>query len=183
MTFHRDGAVNRAGGARGVRPTPNRDRMKNSVQLVVFALDDQNYALRLDAVERIVLAVDVTPMPKAPEIILGMINVQGVVIPVVNIRRRFRIPDRETSPADRFILAKTIRRAVALVADSVLNVVEVSGDDIIAPNDIVPGTSYIDGIVKLEEGIVLIHDLDKFLSLEEEAMLDGTLSQSQGPGR
>jgi purine-binding chemotaxis protein CheW len=153
--------------------------MKNSVPLVVFTLDDQNYALPLEAVERIVLAVEVIPLPKAPEIIVGVINVRGVIIPVVNIRRRFRIPEREPSPADKFVIAKAARRMVALVADSVLKVVDVSEDDIIAPKDIVPGTSYLDGIVRLEDGIVLIHDLDKFLSLEEEAMLDETLSQSQ----
>lgn len=153
--------------------------MKNSVPLVVFTLDDQNYALHLAAVERIVLAVEVIPLPNAPEIIIGVINVRGAIIPVVNIRRRFRILEREPSPADKFVIAKTVRRVVALVADSVVDVVEVSENDIIAPKDIVPGTSYLDGIVRLEDGIVLIHDLDKFLSLEEEAMLDETLSQSQ----
>jgi purine-binding chemotaxis protein CheW len=153
--------------------------MTENIKIVVFSLDDQQYALHLATVERVLSAVEVTPLPKAPEIVLGVINVQGAIIPVVNVRRRFHIPEREMRLGDQMLIARTARRVVALVADSVLKVVDVSEDDIIAPKDIVPGTSYLDGIVKLEDGIVLIHDLDKFLSLEEEAMLDETLSQSQ----
>ncbi|MBF8302857.1 MAG: cheW40H-4 [Candidatus Dadabacteria bacterium] len=58
-------------------------------QLVVLTLDEQRYALHLSAVERIVRVVEVTPLPKAPEIVLGVVNVQGQIIPVINIRKRF----------------------------------------------------------------------------------------------
>ncbi len=58
-------------------------------QLVVFAFDEQRYALHLSAVERIVRMVEITPLPKAPEIVLGVVNVQGRIVPIVNIRKRF----------------------------------------------------------------------------------------------
>lgn len=151
--------------------------MKKSVQLVVFSLDDQRYALHLEAVNRIVPAVEVTPLPKSPDIILGVINVQGSIIPVINIRRRFCIPERDLRLADQFVIARTARRVVALIVDSAQSVVEVSGDNLIPPKDIVPGMSYLDGIVKLGDGIVLIHDLDRFLSLDEEQALDTALTK------
>ena len=59
-------------------------------QIVVFALDEPRYALPLSAVERVVRAVEITPLPKAPEIVLGVINMQGQVVPAVDIRKRFR---------------------------------------------------------------------------------------------
>ena len=64
------------------------DRMNQAPCFVVFRLDEQHYAVPLSVVERIVRMVDITPVPKTPEIVLGVINVQGSVIPVVDIRRR-----------------------------------------------------------------------------------------------
>ena len=69
--------------------------MAQPVQIVVFALDDRRIALPLAAVERVVRAVEVTPLPKAPAVVLGAVNVQGNLVPVFHLRRRFRMPERE----------------------------------------------------------------------------------------
>ena len=151
---------------------PNPDGLS---RLVVFTLDEQRYALRLAAVERIVRVVEATPLPKAPEIVLGVVNVEGRVLPVVNIRRRFHLPEREADPRDQMILARTSRRPVALVVDAVGGVVERAGGEVIPAENIVPGTDYVDGVVKLSDGLALIHDLEKFLSLEEENNLGKAL--------
>ena len=151
---------------------PSQDGLS---RLVVFTLDDQRYALRLETVERIVRLVEVTPLPKAPEIVLGVVNVQGRILPVVNIRRRFRLPEREEDLRDQLILARTSRRSVALVVDAVGGVVEGPGEEVIPVGRIVSGTEYVDGVVKLSDGLILIHDLEKFLSLEEEKKLGKAL--------
>ena len=62
--------------------------MNTSIQLVAFTLDEQRYALPLYDVERVVHAAGVTLFPKAPEIVLGVVNVQGRIIPVVNIGKK-----------------------------------------------------------------------------------------------
>ncbi len=59
---------------------------------IVFTLDEQRYALHLSAVERVICVVEITPLPKAPEIVLGIINVGGQIIPVIDMRKRFRLP-------------------------------------------------------------------------------------------
>ena len=140
-------------------------------QLVVFTLDDRRYGLPLPAVERVLRMVDVTPLPKAPQIVLGVVNVQGLVIPVVDMRRRFRLPARDFALADQLLIARTARRPVALAADAVTGVLEYSAQEAAGAPDIVPGIEYVEGVVKLPDGLVLIHDLDRFLSLEEEAAL------------
>src|SRR6266853_41985 len=86
--------------------------MSELTQLVVFRLDEERYALRLDVVERIVQAAEVTPLPNAPTIVLGLIDLEGRVLPVLNVRRRFRLPEREIGPADQFLIARTERRTV-----------------------------------------------------------------------
>lgn len=149
--------------------------MKNLGQLVVFTLGDQQYALYLSAVERIVRVVEVTPLPKAPEIVLGVVNVHGRVIPVVNIRKRFSLPERQIDNSDQLIIANTSKRPVALLTDGVIGVIEQFGKRLITSEEILPGIKYIEGVVKLEDGLIFIHDLDKFLSLEEEKALGEAL--------
>ena len=151
--------------------------MNDTNQFLVFTLEEQRYALYLSAVERIVRMVEITPLPKAPEIVFGVINVQGQVVPVVNVRKRFRLPEREIDLSDQLIIAHSSRRTVALVADAVSGVVERSEKEIITPEKILPGIAYVEGVIKFEDGMILIHDLDKFFSLEEEAMVDNAMEE------
>lgn len=147
------------------------------MQLVVFRLDDQRYGLPLVVVERIVRAVDLTPLPKAPAIVLGAIDVAGQVLPVLNVRRRFRLPERDLDPAHQFLIAQTGRRTVVLVIDEAQGVIEVPGVDIVDATEISPGLEQISGAVRLSDGLVLIHDLEKFLSLDEECALDQAMDE------
>ncbi len=141
-------------------------------QYAVFILDGRSYALHLSAVDRVVRMVDIIPLIKAPDIVLGVINIQGRVIPVINMRRRFGLPEREIALTDQLIVAHTARRPVALVADTVTDIVECSEQDLVTAESILPEVEYVEGVVKLKDGLILIHDLDEFLSLEEENSLD-----------
>ncbi len=145
------------------------------MQIVVFSLANRRHGVSLSAVQRIVRAVEVTPLPKAPEIVAGIINVQGAVMPVIDMRRRFGLAEREIGLGDQIVVAQARRRAVALVVDAVSGVLECSEREIVAARDLVPDLAYVDGVVKLPDGLVLIHDLDAFLSLDEEAALDRAL--------
>jgi purine-binding chemotaxis protein CheW len=146
--------------------------------LLVFTLDEPRYALPLAAVERIVRASEITPLPKAPEIVLGVINAQGRVIPVVDMRRRFGLPTREMRLEDRFIVARTARRLVALVADEVAGVRALGPLQLVNTAAALPFAGYLQGVAKLEDGLVLISDLDAFLSLDEDRLLAAALEEN-----
>jgi purine-binding chemotaxis protein CheW len=146
--------------------------MNRQNQFVTFSIEEQRYALYLSSVERIIRVVEITPLPKAPEIVIGIINVQGQVIPVINMRRRFNLPEREIELNDKLIIAHTSKRTIALVSDEVIGVIEQPDEEIIPLDKIIPKSEHVEGIVKLEDGMILIHNLDKFLSLEEEKGLD-----------
>jgi purine-binding chemotaxis protein CheW len=148
------------------------------IHLVTFTLDEHRYALRLSAVERILRAVEAEPLPQAPEIVLGVINLQGRILPVVNIRKRFHLAGREVGLTDHLIIAHTSKRAVALIADSVTGVSELPEQEVIASDEILPGLEYVEGVVRLQDGVLFIHDLDRFLSLEEERSLEAALERS-----
>lgn len=150
--------------------------MAISTQLLVFTLDERRYALYLSAVDRVVRMVSITPLPEAPDAVLGIINVQGRIVPVFNMRRRFRLTEREIGLADHLIIAHTARRRVALVTDAAGDVLDCPARDVVQARDVLPGADYVEGVAKLEGGLILIHDLDKFLSLNEEKLLERAIS-------
>lgn len=152
--------------------------MKKSDFLIVFTLSDQRYALPLPVADRVVRMVAITPLPKAPDIVLGVVNIQGRIIPVINMRRRFHLPEREIVLTDQLVVAHTARRPVALVADAVLDVIACPAQSLIAAEEVLPNIEYMEGVVKLVDGLIFIHDLDKFLSLEEENFLAHALENS-----
>lgn len=144
--------------------------------LVVFKLDALILALPLDRVLRTVRAVATTPLPQAPEIVCGVVNVQGRIVPVVNLRRRFGLPEREVGLSDCLLIARSATRIVAMIVDAVAGVSDCEGKDFVAIGRVVGGTRHLEGIVKGPDGMVLIHDLDSFLSLEETLALDAALA-------
>lgn len=146
-------------------------------QIVVFILDSVSYALPLNAVERVIHAVEIQSLPKAPEIIPGIINVKGRIIPVVDLRKRFGLASREIDISDHLVLANTGKRVVALLVDSVSGIREISNTHLTDTRKDLPYAGYIQGVVKTGEGLILIYDLEKCLSLNEENALEKSLSK------
>jgi purine-binding chemotaxis protein CheW len=154
--------------------------MKQGLQLCLFTLDERCYALTLSCVERVVFVVDITPLPTAPPVVLGIVNVKGDIVPVYDTRRRFRLPEREIHLTDQLMIARTSRQTVALLVDSVDGVVEIAKEDVAAAREIIPEIECVQGVVKLQDGLALIHDLEQFLSAKEEQILDEALKNASG---
>lgn len=148
-------------------------------KLVVWTIGTQFYALPFALVERVVHAVEVTPLPDAPEIITGIINVQGTIVPVMNVRARLRQPLRPVRLSDQIVLARTSRRRVAFFVDEVTGLRDCSEHALVDADAIIPGMVHVAGIVKFSDGMILIHDLDSFLSIDEEQLLGEALSHEQ----
>ena len=146
--------------------------------ILVFSLGESRCALLLPTVERVVRAAAVTPLPKAPEIVSGVINVQGRIIPVIDVRRRFRLQERGLRVDDRFIIAHTPTRIVAFSVDSVDGVRARDVREHAETDLTLPFAEYLEGIAKTPDGLILIYDIDAFLSLDEEKMLAQSLSES-----
>jgi purine-binding chemotaxis protein CheW len=150
--------------------------MAESNQLVVFTLDDQQYALNLACVERVVRSVDITHLPDAPESVLGVINFEGRVIPVVNTRKRLGLPEREVELQDLFIIARDSGRMVAFVGDEVKPVLEMPHDQLVASSEVLPRTGYLQSVAKVDEGMVIVLAVGNVLSLEESQQLQSAIA-------
>jgi len=144
--------------------------------LVAFSVEGVSLALPLEQVSKTVRAVAATPLPRAPAIVCGVVNVQGLVIPMVNLRRRLGLVEREMALDDQLLIARSATRVLAMIVDAVAGVVEYDEKDFVAVETVVGGTRLVKGIVKAPDGLLLIHDLDSFLSLDEERELDAALA-------
>lgn len=151
--------------------------MQSAPKLVTFMLDDLHCALPMERVARVVRAVQITPLAGAPRIIVGMINLHGTIVPVADLRQRFHLPSRDLSVQDHIIIVQAPRRLIAVVADAVHGVVECAEHDLV-PVDNIPGAEYVQGVAKLRDGLLVIHDLDRLLSLEEEAAVERALADA-----
>jgi purine-binding chemotaxis protein CheW len=147
-------------------------------QLVVFIVGEQQYALPLTTVQRVVPMVEVTVLPKAPDVVLGVIDLQGTIVPVMSMRKRFGMLEPETSLRDQLIVAGAGARTVAMVVTSVTGVVERTAEEVAEAQKIVPGVQYVEGMTRLGGGILFIHDLDRFLSTKEEQQLEEVMAQA-----
>lgn len=146
-------------------------------ECAVLALGDLRLALPLSNVERVLRAAHVTPLPDAPEAVAGIIDIAGDLLPVFDLRRRLHLPEKALSPADRIVIACSRGRRVALIADVVEGIVDHVDSDYVAAEDLVSGLEHVKGVLVLDERLILVHDLDLFLSPEECACLDRAMAK------
>ncbi len=144
--------------------------------LVIFLLNNQKYALYLSAVKEVLPAMEITPLPQATDIILGLINLRGEIIPVFNTRKRFQLPERPLDVNDHLIVATAGKRMVALLVDTTEKLIPSESLSISEVPHIHSRLDFVRGVCKLDDDLILIHDLETFLSPEEDTRLTEALS-------
>jgi purine-binding chemotaxis protein CheW len=109
-----------------------------------------------------------------------VVNVQGALLPVANLRLRLGLAPRPIDVSDQFIIARTARRRVLLVSDAVAGVFKVANQEITNIDQLAPGLPALQAVAKLGADMLFIYDLDTFLSAEEETTLNDALESVQG---
>ncbi len=138
--------------------------------LLTFIVEEQRFAIELLQVERVIRAVKVTTLLGSPGFIEGVIDYYGEVIAVINLRKRLGYPLHEVCISDRFIIVKTINRKLALIVDEVVNVLSPDPQDSLKSINIHKGLKFI-SLLRNDEGIIFIYDIESLLETEEEIQL------------
>ncbi|HET6803975.1 MAG TPA: chemotaxis protein CheW [Frateuria sp.] len=149
--------------------------MTATLSLLVFELDSLRLGLPLAAVERVEHACEVTPLPGAPAAVPGVINLQGRIAAVVDLRRRLGLVPRPVVPSDAFVVVQLPRHLFALPADEVEGVQEVDPKDLVPAGTLVGGLARVQGLVKTPQGLLLIEDPQQFLDVHDMRALDDAL--------
>ena len=155
-------------------------------QLVVFDLANEHYGVNISAVESIIKLQPITAVPHAPEFVEGITNLRGTVLPVVDLRKRFGLPAGEATKETRIVVAEIDGTQVGMMVDAVTEVLRVDEEAIEPPSPIVTTVdgdwssrnAFIPGIAKVDERLIILLDLARVLSPEEQASLQ-TLEQNE----
>ncbi|MGD0993420.1 MAG: chemotaxis protein CheW [Gemmatimonadales bacterium] len=149
--------------------------------LLVFALGEHRFAVDASSVIEVVRVVASAALPGAPAIVEGVINVRGTLVPVLDVRTRFALAPRPVDPDQHLIVARAGARSVALRVDRALDLVRVADDAVEAAERVAPGSTLVAGVARLPDGVLVIHDLERFLCLDEGEPLDAALELASRP--
>lgn len=150
------------------------EQKQDELQLVAFCLQGEEFAVDIQKVREVLKLTQITPLPQSLDFIEGVINLRGEVIPVVDLRKRFRIAGSNQSVDARIIIVEIEESLVGLIVDSVTEVLHLSGAAVDPPPRRLAGTrtEFISGVGKLGDRLIIILDIDRILSTEEQVELE-----------
>ncbi|HOK29068.1 MAG TPA: chemotaxis protein CheW [bacterium] len=148
--------------------------MAEERQLVVFSLLNENYGIDIYKVQEIIQYRDITYVPKSPPFVKGVINLRGRIIPVIDLKERFGLPEKEVTPDTRIIVVEISSQTIGLIVDSVTEVLRIPNTNIEPPPPVTTiEADFIEGVGKLDERLIIILDIDRILTKEEKRELAG----------
>lgn len=156
----------------------SNERRSQQLAVLTFDLGGERCALPARDVREVVRAARPARLPKAPAIVEGVLNVRGELVPLLDARRRFGLAPRPMSPVDHIVVATAGGRVVAFTVERALDVVPIAAEDIRDVADVAIGAEHVAGIARLPDGLLVIYDLDAFLSADEALELDRSLADA-----
>jgi purine-binding chemotaxis protein CheW len=156
-----------------------RKEGKNIAQLIVFALGDEEFSIRIAEVREIIMTGIVTPVPDAPDFVQGVSNVRGEIAAIIDLRRRFSLPEAEDVHSKYIIITQQGKNLFGLLVDELVEVLRIEETDIKEAPRVVTKVhgEYIQGVIPMEKRLIIMLDLSLVLSekdLEELAELHRT---------
>lgn len=152
----------------------NKNESTELLQLVSFKIANEEFGVDILNVQEINKMSTITKVPNSPGFVEGVINLRGRVIPVVNLRTKMSMPNRDYDKDTRIIVVDLSGKTVGFLVDSVSEVLRIPRNIIEPPPSMVAGinSNYITAVGKLEDRLLILLDLEKVLLEEEKAALE-----------
>jgi purine-binding chemotaxis protein CheW len=146
-----------------------------TMQLVSFKLGKEFYGIEITKVREIILIAEITCIPETPHFLKGLINLRSTVIPVIDLRARFGLPETELTDESRIMVLQASGKTIGIMVDAVSEVLRVKRDQIAPPPPTVAGLGrdYLNGLVKLDDRLLILLEIDKIFGQEEFGVLEG----------
>ena len=139
------------------------------IQLVTFRLQDETYGINVMQVQEVLRVSEIAPVPGAPPYVLGIINLRGNVVTVIDTRGRFGLPPGEISDATRVVIIESDNQVIGMLVDSVAEVVDLRSSEIDSAPNIgnEENSRYIQGVATRDSKLLIVVDLNRLLSEDE----------------
>lgn len=139
------------------------------IKAVIFQLKDEEYGVDVQQVHLIERMNHITRVPKMPTFVKGVINLRGIVTPVIDLRERFSIETTKYTDSTRIIIVQVEDKEVGLIVDAANDVIDIPSDQVEQPPEVVGRieSDYIRGVAKLDERLLILLNLNKVLNSEE----------------
>ena len=150
------------------------DKQKSvDLQLVSFLIDGKEYAIDLGRIVEIIYYRSVTAFPEAPEFIEGVVDLRGVVIPVLDLRKRLKLSSGNPVESKHILVVRLREKMLGVVVDEVKQVIHVEEGDLQSPQNIVKGagSKFLRGVCKVDDRLIFVLSFDSLLSDDEKAQL------------
>jgi purine-binding chemotaxis protein CheW len=143
------------------------------VKVLVFSINNEDYATDIMEVERILGYEQTTKMPDSPDFVEGVINYEGNILPIISLAKKFNLSQKENKEETKIIVAKQNDTKIGIIVDVVSEVRDVNLKNIENPPEIVAGISkrYIKGLIKLDKRIIVFLNLSSILTDEEKKLI------------
>jgi len=144
------------------------------IQWVTFRLGDEKYGINVMQVQEVLRITEIAPVPGSPSYVLGIINLRGNVVTVIDTRSRFGLMSKEVDDATRIVIIESDDHIIGIQVDSVAEVVDLRASEIeTAPNvGNEESSKYIQGVTSQDNQLLILVDLNKFLSDGEKMEID-----------
>lgn len=141
----------------------------NDIKVIVFQLKDEEYGVEVDQVRSIERMQHITRVPRTPDFVKGVINLRGVVTPIIELRNRFGIEVVDHTDSTRIIIVAVGDMEVGLIVDAANDVVDIPTNIIEPPPEVVGGieADYLRGVAKMDKRLLILLNLDKVLNPKE----------------
>ena len=145
-----------------------------SMQIVSFRLAQEEYGIEITQVQEIILMGEITHVPQTADYIKGLINLRSTVIPIVDLRLRFGLKQKDTTDETRIMVVNVSGKTIGIIVDAVSEVLRIGQDQISPPPATVAGLGreYLTGLVKLENRLLILLDINKILGGEEATQIE-----------
>jgi purine-binding chemotaxis protein CheW len=145
---------------------PTLETFECDSQTVVFRLSDESYGIDIFRVNEIIRLRDITPIPKSEPHILGLVNLRGKTIPVVDMHARLQLEEKEATNASRIIVVETDQGNVGMMVDAVTEVITLKADEIDPAPPLVAevDADYVRAIAKHDRALITLLNLDRALA-------------------
>ncbi|MGE5396819.1 MAG: chemotaxis protein CheW [Chitinophagales bacterium] len=139
--------------------------LADEIQIVVFGLDKEEYGVDISRVQEIIRVPAITALPGTPEYVLGVTNLRGSIIPIVDTRKKFGRANIEISDEARVIVQEINGNKVGLIVDDVREVVKISVNQVVPADNVGIGirADYLFGVVRYDDRLLILLDVDKIL--------------------